>query len=238
MKLSAPIHHLKRRAKAMARKERIALHEALDRVARIEGFSRWSLLAAQISKGTSASELLAKLRPGDMLLLGARPGHGKTLMGMELIAEAMKSGRQGVFLSLECVESDVLDYLNAIGGDAARFNERFTFDNSDAISSDYIVEQLSASPRGTVAVIDYLQLLDQRRENPVLAEQVRALKSFAEDKGLIFVFISQIDRSYLLSARPCPDMRDVRLPNPVDLKLFDLACFLQDGRAHIASNGV
>lgn len=238
MKLSVPIHYLKRRAKTMARAERIALHEALDRVAKKEGFSRWSLLAARASEAISANALLARLKPGAMLLLGARPGQGKTLVGVELIVEAIRSGRKGVFFSLECVESDMLGYLEAINADTALFNERFVFDNSDAISSDYIIERLSSAPRGTLAVVDYLQLLDQRRETPVLSEQVRALKSFARDRGLIFVFTSQIDRSYLLSARWCPGIRDVRLPNPVDLTLFDMTCFLQDGRARIASNGM
>ena len=61
-----------------------------------------------------------------------------------------------------------------------------------------------------------------RRES----RQVRALKSFARDKGVIVVFISQIDRSYDPSLKPCPDLDDVRLPNPLDLKLFDKTCFL------------
>jgi RNA polymerase-interacting CarD/CdnL/TRCF family regulator len=34
MRLSAPIYQLKRRAKLLARNEKIALHDALDRVAR------------------------------------------------------------------------------------------------------------------------------------------------------------------------------------------------------------
>jgi hypothetical protein len=47
MSLSAPIHVLKRRAKLRARKGDIPLHEALDRIARAEGFRSWSLLAAK-----------------------------------------------------------------------------------------------------------------------------------------------------------------------------------------------
>ena len=87
---------------------------------------------------------------------------------------------------------------------------------------------MAAAPRGTVVVIDYLQLLDQRRENPDLTVQVRALRSFARDKGLIVIFISQIDRSYDPSIKSCPDLGDVRLPNPLDLALFDKTCFLNN----------
>ena len=110
----------------------------------------------------------------------------------------------------------------------AQFDKLFEVDCSDAISADYVVKQMATAPRGTVIVIDYLQLLDQRRENPDLAVQVRTLKSFAHDRGLIVVFISQIDRSYDPTVKPCPDLGDVRLPNPLDLKLFDKMCFLND----------
>jgi replicative DNA helicase len=86
-------------------------------------------------------------------------------------------------------------------------------------------------------VVDYLQLLDQRRENADLMIQVRALKSFARDQGLIVVFISQIDRSYDPSAKSCPDLGDVRLPNPLDLKLFDKTCFLNNGEVQFQAAG-
>jgi hypothetical protein len=47
MRLSAPIHRLKRAAKVQARDQAIPLHAALDRVATAEGFASWSLLASQ-----------------------------------------------------------------------------------------------------------------------------------------------------------------------------------------------
>lgn len=228
MRLSAPIYHLKRRAKRLSRDEGIPLHAALDRVAMTEGFSAWSMLAAKAAALTPASRLFPQFRPGDLVLVGARPGQGKTLMSLELAVEAMKSGHGAAFFSLEYTEKDVLDRLRAIGVDPAQFAGTFEVDCSDAISADYVVKQMAAAPRGTVVVIDYLQLLDQRRENPDLTVQVRALKSFARDKGLIIVFIAQIDRSYDPSVRPCPDFSNVRLPNPLDLKLFDKACFLNN----------
>jgi len=226
MKLSAPIYHLKRKAKRLSREEGIPLHEALDRVATTEGFSAWSMLAARAAATTPANKLFPQFQPGDLVLVGARPGQGKTLMSLELAAEAMKSGHRAAFFSLEYTEKDVLDRLRAIGAEPAQFDKLFEVDCSDVISADYIVKQMAMAPRGTVVVIDYLQLLDQRRENPDLTVQVRALKSFARDKGLIVVFISQIDRSYDPSTKSCPDLGDVRLPNPLDLKLFDKTCFL------------
>lgn len=229
MKLSAPIYHLKRKAKLLSREKKIPLHEALDLIALKEGFSGWSLLAATVSATAPASKLFAQLRPGDLVLVGARPGQGKTLLSLELTVEAMKSGNKGVFFTLECTEKDVLDRFRAIGVDRAHFDGLFECDNSDAISAGYIVRKLASVPRGTLAVIDYLQLLDQRRENPELMLQISELKSFARDRGLIIVFISQIDRSYDPLTKSCPDLEDVRLPNPLDLKLFNKTCFLNNG---------
>ncbi|AWM08084.1 DNA helicase [Bradyrhizobium symbiodeficiens] len=228
MRLSAPIYQLKRKAKRLSREEGIPLHDALDRIATTEGFSAWSMLAAKAAAVTPANRLFPQFRPGDLVLVGARPGHGKTLMSLELAVEAMRSGHRAAFFSLEYTEKDVLERIRAIGASPAQFADMFEVDCSDAISADYIVKEMAAAPRGTVVVIDYLQLLDQRRENPDLSVQVRALKSFARDKGLIVVFISQIDRSYDPAVKPCPDLDDVRLPNPLDLKLFDKTCFLNN----------
>ena len=228
MKLSTPIYHLKRKAKRMSREQGVPLHDALDRVAATEGFSAWSMLAAKAAAMTPANRLFPQFRPGDLVLVGARPGQGKTLMSLELAVAAMKSGHRAAFFSLEYTEKDVFDRVRAIGADPAQFDKLFEVDCSDVISADYVVKQMATAPRGTIVVIDYLQLLDQRRENPDLTVQVRALKSFARDKGLIVVFISQIDRSYDPAIKPCPDLSDVRLPNPLDLKLFDKTCFLNN----------
>ena len=94
MKLSAPIYYLKRKAKLLSRKDGTTLHSALDRVAIEEGYGSWSLLAAKHAATTPASRLFAQLAPGDLVLIGARPGQGKTLMSLELSVEAMKSGNR------------------------------------------------------------------------------------------------------------------------------------------------
>ncbi|HEV7283872.1 MAG TPA: DNA helicase, partial [Kaistia sp.] len=109
----------------------------------------------------------------------------------------------------------------------------FQHDSSDAIHADHIAAALATAPPGTLAVIDYLQLLDQRRANPDLMTQVRTLRALARERGLILVFLSQIDRSYDPAAKPLPDLGDVRLPNPLDLALFDKACFLSQGEIRI-----
>lgn len=231
MKLSAPVYQLKRQARLLSRTEAIPLHDALNRIAAREGFSGWSLL---VSKASAASPAVV---PGDLVLVGARPGQGKTLMALELAVEAMKSGGRAYFFSLEYTEKDVLDRFRAVGVDPARFNSLFAFDSSNAISADHIIKAMASAPHGTLAVVDYLQLLDQKRDNPELMQQVRALKSFAREKGMIIVFISQIDRSYDPAVKAFPDIGDVRLPNPLDLSLFNKTCFLNNGEVQFRAAG-
>lgn len=228
MRLSAPVHRLKRQARVLSRQEEIPLHEALDRVAAGEGFAGWSLLAAKAAAVTPAARLFARLVPGDLVLLAARPGQGKTLMGLEIAVEAMKAGHRSSFFTLEYTAKDVRDRFPKIGADFAEFSDRFECDDSDAIDAAHISARLETAPAGTLAVIDYLQLLDQRRQNPELTVQVRALRELARDKRLVLVFLSQVHRSFDGAARPFPDLADVRLPNPLDLTLFSKLCFMND----------
>lgn len=233
MRLSAPIFRLKRRAKLLARERGIALHEALDRVAREDGFKSWSHLAISASKHRPASEILSQLNSGDLVLLGARPGHGKTLLGLELIVEAARQRRRGFFFTLDYHEGDVLMRLRSLGVDPAAASGTFALDTSDDICADHIIANLAGAPRGAIAVIDYLQILDQRHSNPVLADQISALRAFAQRSELIVVVISQIDRAFELRGKPLPDLSDVRLPNPLDLSLFTKSCFLHEGEVRL-----
>lgn len=235
MKLSAPIYHLKRKARLLARSQNIPLHQALDRVASDEGSTSWSLLAAKAARTGPAGKLFPQLALGDMLLVGARPGHGKTLLSLELAVEAMKAGGRSAFFTLDYTQGDILDRFDAIGVDPVRFADRFSFDDSDAISAGYMMEKLASAPSGTLVVVDYLQLLDQKRDKPELMVQIRALKAFARERGLIMVFVSQVDRSYDPARKSCPDLEDVRLPNPLDLTLFSKTCFLNDGKVRFGA---
>lgn len=219
MRLTAPIHVLKRNARLTSRETGIPLHAALDRIARDEGLRSWSHLSSQVPPS-----LLSRMAPGDLVLLAARPGHGKTSLGLELAAEAAEKGRAAFVFTLDYTDRDVRRVFERLNLTA----EAITVDTSDAISADYIVDRVGATENAFV-VIDYLQLLDQKRSHPDLQTQVDALGAFARSRGAVIVAISQVDRSFDLSGRDMPAVADIRLPNPLDLSVFGKRCFLHDG---------
>jgi replicative DNA helicase len=166
---------------------------------------------------------------GELVLLGGRPRQGKTAIALRLIMEAMKRGHHGVLFTLEYNGKDVDELFANIGANPKKFDDYFDLDNSDNIDVPYIIKKLNTAPSGTFIVIDYLQLLDQRRKSPVISIQLEVLKSFVRKRGLIAVITSQIDRSYELSGKAFPDLSDVKLPNPLDLSLFNKAYFMSEG---------
>lgn len=228
--LSSPIYKLKRQAKLLVRDNGIKLHKALNQIAASEGFKDWSHLTSNYSKTTPAKEIMSQLDSGDVVLIGARPGHGKTLLGLELAALARKNSRKGYVFSLDYNGKDVWDRHEKLGIDPKEYDGPVVVDTSDAICAAHIIERLANTPGHAFIVIDYLQLLDQKRSNPPLEVQVLALKKFAIECGAVVVLISQIDRTSELSSSTMPTIADIRLPNPVDLSLFDKKYFLHNGQ--------
>ncbi len=77
----------------------------------------------------------------------------------------MKSGHRAAFFSLEYTgERRPSTACARLAWTPRNSADMFEIDRFDAISADYVVKQMAAAPRGTVVVIDYLQLLDQRRK--------------------------------------------------------------------------
>ena len=233
MKLSAPIYQLKRQAKRLAKDESIALNQALDRLATAEGFASWSLLAQRAAEDSPAKTLFPQLLPGDLLLLGARPRQGKTMLALELIAKTLGSGNHAAFFTLDFTKPQLTQRLALVDESLVTPSDQLLLDVSDEICADYIVAQLQDVAPATLVVIDYLQALDRKRSNPDLSSQVKALRAFAKQRAITIVCIAQIRRSFDAIERPLPNSDDLHLPNPLDLGLFTKTCFLNDSSLRI-----
>lgn len=223
MRLSAPTFYLKRQAKRLAQSDDIPLSAAQARIAAAEGFQSWSHLASATKQTSAATQLLKTIPPGSLALIAARPGQGKTMLALEVLAEA----GGGHFFTLDYTEDETRARYAEVGG-----GSDLLVDTSDEITADYIAQKLEGRPEGSVAAIDYLQLLDQRRSTPPLKSQVETLAAFTQRSGARILCISQIDRRFD-SGKGLPDARDIRMPNPVDLSLFTTTCFLHERQVRI-----
>ncbi|MTI46165.1 DnaB helicase-like protein [Roseibium hamelinense] len=97
MPLSSPIYRLKQNAKRRARAEGLPLHKALDQIAINEGFRSWSHLSSSEGSPTPERQMRESLTAGDLALIGARPGQGKTLLALRVLLEAAKAGQKESF---------------------------------------------------------------------------------------------------------------------------------------------
>ncbi|MDJ0612087.1 MAG: DNA helicase [Rhizobiaceae bacterium] len=236
MKLDTPIYNLKRKAKHLARATNIPFHKALDNIAVERGFKSWSHLSSIEQQERAAISLMKNLNAGDFLLLGARPQQGKTMLALHVLVRAVKSGMNGFFFSLEYTSGEVWKRLAGFGMERSFDGGELVVDTYDSICAEYICKRLKDCSGPTLVVIDYLQLLDQRREHDELQTQVGQLSRVAKELGVIIIALSQIDRSFDPTTQSVPSAENIRLPNPVDLGLFSKACFVHDGRTLVVTN--
>jgi replicative DNA helicase len=229
--LSASIPVLKSKARKLRRAERIPLCAALDQVAAAEGYRTWSLLVAKAG-ARKHGDLLERLDAGDLVLLGARPGQGKTLCAVQLLISSLQRYQQGWFFSLQNDAPD-LDALFEHLGEHRSAHGGFVFEHSDEICAQSIIEKVQGAASKAVVVIDHLQLLDQRRKAPDLQRQVSELNAFAKQAGCIMVFISQIRSAFDDEKQRLPAAEDIRLLDVLDLSLFDKLLFLRDGQLRL-----
>lgn len=228
MKLSAPIHVLKSQAQLLRKEKAITLTSALDLIAKREGYNSWSLLQSKKEEmfPTSYDEILDFFNPGDIVLVGARPGKGKTMFTIGLFVQAIqKKLAPNYIFSLSEIPKDIAGRMGIYDESMIKNNDYIGYvglDYSNEISADHIIEKTKYTiSKKSVIVVDYLQLLDEKRSNPTLQEQVLKLKNYAKEKESIVIFISQLNRELEYRDDKKPVMDDIRLPNPLELKFFN-----------------
>jgi replicative DNA helicase len=159
------------------------------------------------------------LRPGELCVLAARPGIGKTSLALQHVAAAMQAGKQAVVFSLEMTGEELCQRLarQRCGAAAGRevlarwirkhlAGERHLqiYDGAAGASLAQIESRSrlhAAGPRGlALIVVDYLQLVappaDLRRENRErqVATISRALKLLALELRTPLLLAAQLNR--------------------------------------------
>lgn len=190
---------------------------------------------------TDLDELLeGGLRPGELVIIGARPSMGKTALGLTIgtyIAEQYSVG----FLSMEMSHSEVNDRLTAMLG-AVSLSSVKRPTKGDGLAWDRVIDgidrakrlRFAVSDQGglninqvrtkarslrrraglDVLVVDYIGLmsgLDQKaNRNTQLGEISRGLKALGKELGIAIVCLAQLNRKAEERPDSMPMMSDLR----------------------------
>lgn len=185
-------------------------------------------------------KILSGMRGGDLIILAARPGVGKTSFALNVAVNAAKEGTAVAFFSLEmpadqliqrimCTEARIdlkkirtgdmsqADWLQIAQAckDLAELN--FSIDDSSALS---IMElrakarrQLHGCGEGLI-VVDYLQLMEshsnKKDRHLEVAEFSRGLKMLAKELNVPIIALSQLSRNVESRESKRPQLSDLR----------------------------
>jgi replicative DNA helicase len=187
------------------------------------------------------NELIGGLRPGGLYVVGARPGEGKTIVGMQIAQNLARLGPVA-FSSLEMSQSQLLERLIALRakvhmGRMARHDltpedwqslarvrgdiERmplYVDDRSGVTITQIKAFARSVKRRGEMAgvVVDYLQLITggdrSKPRHEVVGEISRQLKIMARELECPVVALSQLNRESAATGK------GKRAPTAADLR--------------------
>ncbi|MEV4001011.1 replicative DNA helicase [Actinomadura sp. NPDC049753] len=184
--------------------------------------------------------LLNGLRPGQVVIIGARPSVGKTVVGLDVARfAAIRRGLPTLFFSLEMSSAELADRLvaaearvnlhairarNLKDDDWHRIADRTTdiggaplvIDDNPACTLARIRARLRGMARtrpARLVVIDYLGLMDAPRADSrerQVAELSRGLKLLAKEFSVPIVALSQLNRESTKRNDRRPTMSDLR----------------------------
>lgn len=239
MKLSAPIHILKAEAQKLKKEKSITNTEALDLIAKREGYDSWSLLQSKKDDlfPKNYDEILGFFNPGDIVLIGASPSKGKTIFTIGFFVQAIQKQTSKSFcFSFSETHNEIINRMNCYDQSIGEKSQYFELDYSSDINADYIIEKTKKTiSKGSLIVVDYLQLLDVKMSNPPLQIQIEKLKNYAKEKECVVIFISQLNKDVENRSEQKPVMEDVSLPNTVELKFFNkiIMIYREDDKSQI-----
>ena len=180
------------------------------------------------------------LRPGELVIVGARPSMGKTALGMT-IGVHMAQTHPVAFLSMEMSHSEVRDRLTAMlgnvsmsavkrpaRGDGLNWNSvvngidrakelRLRISDKGGLNINQVrTKARNAKRKGglKVLVVDYIGLMTgldaKANRNAQLGEISRGLKALAKELEICVLCLAQLNRAAEQRSEQMPQMSDLR----------------------------
>lgn len=184
--------------------------------------------------------LMDGMRPPQVIVIGARPGAGKTALGMTISDNVAKAGFKPHFFSLEMGYDELIDRSISIEGEVnmRRIKQRtasveevarldkacdfvgtlpMTIDDQANLSIDQIVarsRRRKARYGLDLIVIDYLQLISANLGRTPRHEQIahisRTIKQLAKELRIPIICLTQLNRESEKDKDRPPRMSDLR----------------------------
>lgn len=215
----------------------IAAH--LDEV--VEAIERRQVAGKEVTgveTGVYALDRLTGFQPGNDIVIGGRPGEGKTAFALNIARRLARAGGAAIVFSLEMTRAELIERI--VCQEGRLDSGRLKIGNTDDLWRDIIgaVERLRPAmlyivddqfslrqmrptlrrfrarhpEQKVIGVFDYIQLFDighGRNTNEAMTEVSTGIKRLAKELAMPLVVVSQLNRESEKQERP-PRMSDLR----------------------------
>ena len=177
---------------------------------------------------------------GQLIILAARPGVGKSALGVQFAKSAALQGKRTLFFSLEMPQNELLSRLVASEGiDYGQIRQALTGQSGDITElytqiqqSEQVlaplplsivdraglavetIKEIAREEQAEFIVVDYLQLCRTRAKTDNREQQVaeisRQLKELAKELSCPVVSLAQLNRNLVHRVNKRPRMEDLR----------------------------
>ena len=194
-------------------------------------------------------EMIGGAMPGEMIVIGARPSHGKSLLGLQWLDEASAKGVPGLIISEEMsatsLATRLLSSLTVIPDSEWRsdtrrvaFDAKQHFENrapiivaekvSTAAGAERCIARAVKSHGIKIVAVDYVQLLsgDGANKEQRVADVSTRMKNCAMKHDIVVLLLAQLNRQIenREAAAAHPQLADLRdsggIENDADVVLF------------------
>ena len=179
--------------------------------------ARKSPSAVHPTKIAPLDELLnGGLRAGQLVVVGGRPGSGKSVLMMQMLLGNVSAAQAGLVVSLEMLAREMVDRLSKRykPEELAALNLRYIDSTSNLAAILALVKVTAQRMNLCGVVVDYLQLLEvpgsgrDGREREI-ARASRQMKRLAMDLQVPVILGSQLNRNAEKSGKPSlSDLRE------------------------------